>query len=165
MEEEICIKCNKYNDNNINTHCKFCNEPLCKNIWEIKHDISTTIILKMNFIIEDFENFCLPPDYDNNTYKTKYKFYCYKTKIFFDKKKLCFCIKDLYKPLYIKFKDIYSFEIKQKKYFYNYCSMIIKLNSIIIEIYENNINLLLFNILDKFLNTKTVSKPDIIVKT
>tara|TARA_B100000900_G_C20581010_1_gene717552 strand:+ start:1815 stop:2318 length:504 start_codon:yes stop_codon:yes gene_type:complete len=167
MEEEICINCKQDNGVNTRTYCKFCGEALCKNIWELNHNKDTYIIVSTKIIKNEFEDFSLPPEYNTINHDTnKYKFVCYKTIIFFENDVIKFYVKDLDKPLCINFYDVFILKIEQNIYFKNYSFLTIILhNKTAIQIDRNNINLKLFDILNKFLDMKTVSKPDIIVKT
>jgi hypothetical protein len=162
MEEEICMNCKQDNNINILTHCKFCGEPLCKNIWEIPHNTDTTVIIKKNVIKKEFEDFALPPDYENCE-GFNYKFLCYKTQIYFRSDIIKLHVKNLHKPLYIKFNDIIHLKLEQHTKFHNYSSLTITLlNNNIIHIHRNNVNLKLFQVLNKFLDFKDVL-PTIIV--
>ena len=48
MEEEICMTCKKDNGVTNKSHCRYCGDPLCKNIWHFNHNVKTTIKIKIN---------------------------------------------------------------------------------------------------------------------
>jgi len=153
MEEEICMSCNKDNGVNNRTNCKYCGEPLCKNKWEFKHIVKTSLELESQFIIKEFEHCALPPGYELSGFR--YQFECFKTTIDFEKEIIKFFVDNLNKALFIHFSDVYQMRLSRHPNFRHYSSLILILdNKTKIDINRNNINSKLFEVLDKFLETK-----------
>jgi len=159
MEDEICINCKADNGVTHKTNCKYCGSPLCKNIWEFKHAVNTTIELSTNLFWKQFDKYSIKEeDLDIELIDSKtnhYRLSCLKTRIDFEELKISFQIKDLEKPIIIKFDDVDEMSLSRHPYFHHYCSLILILtNSTRVKIYRNNVNLELFEVLDKFLETK-----------
>ena len=151
MEDEICMSCDRDNGVTNNSHCKYCGDPLCRNIWQFNHIVNTTIKVKMNKDKKHFEPF---RTYSDNY---KYTFSCYSTEVNFEEESIKFYIKDLIKPIFIIFDQVARMKINRHPTFHHYCSLnLILTNKSEIKIYRNNVNLKLFEVLDKFLETKDV---------
>jgi len=150
MEDEICMNCERDNGVTNESKCKYCGDPLCRNIWKFKHGINTT--LKVNTTNKnEFESFITFDD------EYKYTFSCCSTEINFGEETIKFHIKNLKKPIFIIFDSVARMKINRHPQFYHYCSLnLILMNKTEIKIYRNNVNLKLFEVLDKFLETKDV---------
>ena len=154
MEDEICMSCESDNGITNNLHCKYCGDPLCRNIWIFNHIVNTPIKIKTNKNKTCFEAFKV----SDNTYN----FSCYSTEVNFQEESIKFHIKGLVKPIFIIFDQVKRMRINRHPYFHHYCSLNLLLtNKSEIKIYRNNINLKLFEVLDKFLETKEVIQFDV----
>lgn len=151
MEDEICMSCKKDNGITNNSHCKYCGYPLCRNIWNFTHNMNTTVKVKMDKDKIHFEPFKTFDD------EYKYTFSCSSTEVNFQEESIKFYMKDLIKPIFIMFDQVNKMKLSIHPKFYHYCSLDLTLtNKSKVKIYRNNVNLKLFEILDKFLETKEV---------
>lgn len=154
MEDEICMSCERDNGLTNNSHCKYCGDPLCRNIWIFNHNAKTTIKVKTTKDKKHFELFSIGDD--------SYNFSCYSTEVNFQEESIKFYIEDLIKPIFIIFDQVDRMKINRHPNFYHYCSLdLILTNKSEIKIYRNNVNLKLFEVLDKFLETKEVVQFDV----
>ena len=114
MEDEICMICERDNGVTNNSHCKYCGDALCRNIWKFNHGINTTIKVKIHKDQKHFEPFrTFDDDY-------KYTFSCYSTQINFEEESIKFYIKDLIKPIFIMFDQVARMKINRHPNFHHY---------------------------------------------
>ena len=156
MEDEICMSCKKDNGVNSHSHCKYCSKPLCKKSWCYKHTVNTPLVVNISTKIDQFKHCEIKKQNSNNL---SYKFSCYKTVIDFDKEVIKFFVEELKKPLIVHFLDVDKMIKAAHPNFNHYCSLSLKLlNNVKIDIARNNININVFDVLDKFLETTYIIK-------
>ena len=149
--EDVCIDCNKDNGINSGKHCKYCNEPLCKNKWDIKFGHDNNFAISTTKLYKEFEKFL------DKKYKYKignkpgfmYKFSFKKMVIDFDKEKLMFYVNNLGKPLIIKFDSIAKYKLSVSPFKITSSLTIILKNMNVVGIGYNSYNSKIFNILNK----------------
>jgi hypothetical protein len=149
--EDVCIDCNKDNGINSGKHCKYCNEPLCKNKWDVKFGHDNNFAISTIKLYKAFGKF-LDKEYKYNIGDKPgfmYKFSFKKMVIDFDKEKLMFYVNNLAKPLIIKFDSIIKYQLSVPKLKITSSLTIILKNMNVIGIGYNSYNSKIFNILDK----------------
>ena len=66
LKQDLCVNCNTDNGINSAAQCKFCNKLMCKNIWKLKLDSPTHLILSGNSLYDCFKKFLIKKYIINN---------------------------------------------------------------------------------------------------
>jgi hypothetical protein len=149
--EDVCLECDKDNGINSGKHCKYCNEPLCKNKWDVNFGYDNKLGMSTTKLYKVFEKF-LDKEYKykiGNKPGFMYKFFFKKFIIDFDKEKLMFYVNNLEKPLIIKFDSILKYQLTVSKLKITSSLTIILKNMNVVGIGYNSYNSKIFNILNK----------------
>jgi hypothetical protein len=149
--EDVCLDCDKDNGINSGKHCKYCNEPLCKNKWNVNFGYDNNFAISTTTLFKYFGEF-LDKEYKYNIGGKPgfmYKFSFKKMVIDFDKEKLMFYVNNLGKPLIIKFNSILKYKLSVSRLKITSSLTIILKNMNVVGIGYNSYNSKIFNILDK----------------
>jgi len=148
LEEDVCMKCNQNNGVNSKNYCIYCGHPLCKNTWYTDLYGVMNVTLIRQEIYKDFGNFfkgCKDKKYI-------YNFECTKVGIDYEKECVMFFVKDLKKPISLRFERVHKLTLGTSDTFINFGWLNLKLiNEDIIKLSNNTYNPELFKVLNKII--------------
>ena len=151
--EDTCIDCNRNNGINSGKNCKFCNELLCKNVWELELKSMSNFVMSTTIPIDPFSKFLLSQKYTiDGKEGYMYNFPFNQINIDFDKEVIIIKINGLKKPLIIRFESIMKYDIEKHQNNNQHMLTIYLKNMLVIGLGYNEFNLKIYEIFNKWVN-------------
>ncbi len=152
LTADLCFECNKDNGINSGTHCKFCYKPMYKNKWNVDMKLNIPLVLSTKVSNDNFKDFIIKDEYSNKNNIYTYRFIFNNLDIDFENEKIVFRVKDLSKPLIIKFESINKYDLNYSESGVLSVLSIILYNGSVIGIGYNSYNEQIYKILNKLVN-------------
>ena len=152
LTADLCFECNKDNGINSGTHCKFCYEPMYKNKWKVDMKLNIPLVLSTKVLNTNFKDFIIKDEYSNKNNIYTYRFTFNNLDVDFENEKLVFRVKDLVKPLIIKFESIRKYDLTYSDTGLLSVMSIILYNDSVVGIGYNAYNQKIYKILNKLIN-------------